>query len=94
MLPNTRRLTPLPGAVCAQRRRRRTFYYRFWREGGKLKKEYIRRTRVPYVKRQCALYREQRDWARRVLQAAIADWRQARDELREAERDIDAKRGR
>ncbi len=64
-LPNT-----LPGAVCAQWRERGgkrygPYYFRFWREGGRLHKQYITRNEVDAVRAACTRHREEQQERRR-----------------------------
>lgn len=64
-LPNT-----LPGAVCAQWRERDgkrygPYYFRFWREGGRLHKQYIKRDDVEAVQAACTRHREEQAARRR-----------------------------
>ena len=73
----------LPGAVCAQRVRcgkpgcrcargpGHLAYYRFWREGGRLRKCYVRRADLASVRAAC----EARGRDRRVLADAWHQWR-------------------
>jgi hypothetical protein len=76
VLPKT-----LPGAVCAQWVRcgrpncrcaqgspHGPYHYRFWREGGRLRKEYVRRSDVERVRAQCQ--------ARRQGRQELANWRE------------------
>lgn len=61
-LPN---LDCLPGAVCVQfvtrgDKRWGPYFYRFWREGGKLRKVYVRRSEVMEVLRCCEMARQRR----------------------------------
>ena len=74
----------LPGAVCAQRVRcgkpgcrcargqGHLAYYRFWREGGRLKKRYVRRADLAAVRAACAARRRES----RELAEAWQQWRQ------------------
>ena len=62
----------LPGVVCAQRVRcgkpgcrcacgqGHLAYYRFWREGGRLRKRYVRRTELASVRAACEARRQER----------------------------------
>lgn len=97
-LPKPRRLTPLPGGVYAQYIRctgrcakctdgagHGPYWYRFYRVGGKVRKEYISARRVPYVRRQCAAWRALRRQERQARQTALAEWRTTRGLLREVE---------
>lgn len=76
-LPNS-----LPGAVCAQFRQRGgrsfgTYYFRFWRDRGKLKKQYVPLHLVEQVRELCSAHRLQH-----------ARQRQEFDQALEAVRDI------
>jgi len=60
----------LPGAVCAQWRERGgkrygPYYFRFWREGGRLHKQYIKREDVDAVRAACVRHREEQAVRRR-----------------------------
>ncbi|QJW98522.1 DUF6788 family protein [Frigoriglobus tundricola] len=81
----------LPGVVCAQRVRcgkpgcrctrgqGHLAYYRFWREGGRLRKCYVRRGDLAAVRAACATrQREQRE-----LSEAWKQWRQLVTVVRE-----------
>ena len=82
----------LPGAVCAQRVRcgkpgcrcsrglGHTAYYRFWREGGRQRKRYVKRADLDAVRAAC----EARRQARRELSAGWELWRQMVSVVREA----------
>jgi hypothetical protein len=85
---------PLPGVVCIQWKRcgrqncrcaggrpHGPYFCRFWREGGKLKKAYVRRADVEEVQARCQ--------ARRSARAAVArgweEWRALAALVREVE---------
>ena len=81
----------LPGAVCVQRVRRGNQWYqchaRFWREGGRLRKQYVRQADVEAVTAACAAWRAQerdrrsrRDESFRALRAAMRLLRELNDE--------------
>jgi hypothetical protein len=85
----------LPGAVCVQWRRcgrpacrcasgrpHGPYYYRFWREGGKLKKAYVRRADLQEVRSRC----EARRLARAALAAGWEQWRGLAAQIREVQR--------
>lgn len=75
----TEGIKPLDGAVCRQwvrcgkpncrcaRGEKHEAYYRFWREGGRLRKEYVRRGHLQYV-RDC-IDRRLRDeeWMKQIV---------------------------
>jgi hypothetical protein len=81
----------LPGVVCAQRVQcgkpgcrcargpGHLAYYRFWRDGGRLRKSYVRRADLDAVRAAC----EQRKRERRELPGAWQQWRQLVAVLRE-----------
>src|SRR5437763_15307306 len=70
---------PLPGSVCLQRVRcgkpncrcarggRHAAYYRFWREGGRLRKAYVRRADVESTRAACEAWRARFGWLRPSL---------------------------
>ena len=74
----------LPGVVCAQRVRcgkagchcargpGHVAYYRFWREGGRLRKRYVKRADLAAVRAAC----EARQQERRELVKSWQRWRQ------------------
>ena len=85
----------LPGAVCAQWRRcgkpacrcargqpHGPYFFRFWRQGGKLRKVYVRPAELERVRAACRARQRQR----RELAAAWAGWRQLQERVREVER--------
>ncbi len=81
----------LPGVVCAQRVRcgkpgcrcaqgpGHLAFYRFWREGGRLRKRYVRRADLESVRVACAA----RQRERRELAEAWQKWRQLVSVVRE-----------
>ncbi len=81
----------LPGAVCAQRVRcgkpgcrctrgqGHPAYYRFWREGGRLRKCYVRHADLAAVRAACAA----RQREHRELSEAWQQWRQLVSDVRE-----------
>lgn len=68
---------PLPGVVCMQYvtrgNKRHVYYARFWRERGKLRKQYVRKADVERVRAACAVRREreavQREFRARLVEA-------------------------
>jgi hypothetical protein len=84
----------LPGVVCAQRVRcgkpgcccarghGHLAYYRFWREGGWLRKRYVRPADLAAVRAAC----EARQRDRRELAEAWQQWRQLTAVVREVSR--------
>jgi hypothetical protein len=84
----------LPGVVCAQRVRcgkpacrcahgpGHLAFYRFWREGGRLRKSYVRRTDLASVRAACAA----RQRERQELAEAWQQWRKLAAVVREVSR--------
>ncbi len=66
----------LPGVVCVQYvtrgKKRHAYYARFWRERGKLHKQYVRRADVEAVRAACAA-RQERETARREVRAKMVE---------------------
>jgi hypothetical protein len=81
----------LPGVVCAQqvrcgkpgcrcaRGQGHLAYYRFWREGGRLRKRYVRRADLAVVRAACDARRQER----RELVEAWQHWRKLVATVRE-----------
>ena len=63
------------------------YYYLFWREGGRLRKRYVRLNAVPTVQGAYAERRKQERKAREALQAWWEKWRLLRRNLREVSSD-------
>lgn len=67
---------PLPGVVCIQYvtrgDKRHAYYARFWREGGKLHKQYVRKADVEQVRAACAARQEQ-EAGRKQFRALLVD---------------------
>jgi hypothetical protein len=85
---------PLPGVVrpqwvrcgrpacrCARGRQHRPYCYRFWREGGRLRKQYVRPAELLEVRARC----EARQRFRRELRDGLQKWRGLRAVVRETE---------
>jgi Family of unknown function (DUF6788) len=85
----------LPGVVCEQWKRcgrkncrcaggamHGPYFYRFWRQAGRLRKAYVPRDAVADVRCQCKARQEEK----RILSAARKEWREMMHFLREAER--------
>jgi hypothetical protein len=85
---------PLPGVVrpqwvrcgrpkcrCARGERHGPYFYRFWREGGRLRKAYVRLAELEQVKAWC----EARRQARRDLQVGWETWRELLAVVRDAD---------
>ncbi len=90
----------LPGVVCVQWKRcgrarcrcargalHGPYYYRYWREGGRLCKAYVKRGDVEAVRVACAKEREINRTRRMVQALARDDWRRLTALLREREND-------
>jgi hypothetical protein len=83
----------LPGVVCVQRVRcgkptcrcsrgkGHIAYYRFWREGGKLRKAYVKKADLADVRARCRARQEER----RRLSRSWVEWRQLVALAKEAE---------
>lgn len=67
---------PLPGVVCIQYvtrgNKRHAYHARFWREGGRLRKQYIRKADVERVQAACAA-RQEREASRQACRALIVE---------------------
>jgi hypothetical protein len=85
---------PLPGVVLGQRVRcgrpncrcargdlHGPYHFRFWREGGRLRKAYVKRSELEEVRSRCAARRQER----RDLRAGWDEWRRLRAAVREVE---------
>jgi hypothetical protein len=70
-----------PNCRCARGRLHGPYYYRFWRESGRLRKAYVRPEELEHVLAAC----EARRQARRDLRAGWQVWRQIRAAVREVE---------
>jgi len=71
-------LPKIRGAVCAQWRiykgkRLGPYYFLFWREGGKLRKRYVKRADVAATIATCAAYREEQR-EQRTSHAELMRW--------------------
>ena len=71
-----------PNCHCRSGRKHGPYFYRFWRQDGKLKKEYIRRAEVDRVRAEC----QARQGSRRTLNEAWEQWRQLLDSIKEVEK--------
>jgi hypothetical protein len=69
---------------CAREQLHGPYPYRFWREGGKLRKAYVRPEELEQVRQRCEARRQQG----RDLDAAMQAWRAMRDSIREVEASI------
>jgi hypothetical protein len=86
--------TPLPGVVrpqwvrcgrpncrCARGQLHGPYHYRFWREGSRLKKSYVKRSELEQVRAACEARRPERQRGSAGLQL----WRQMAALLREVQ---------
>jgi hypothetical protein len=64
------------GCKCASGELHGPYHYRFYREGGKLHKQYVKRADVASVKARCRASQQQRAAMRRILQENHQRWRQ------------------
>lgn len=78
-------LPKLKGVVLAQARGGKTYWYRFWREGGRLRKEYVPLHNVEAVRLACELRREQERAERHLRKAAVVTLRGLRELARQSE---------
>jgi hypothetical protein len=70
-----------PGCRCARGRPHGPYFYRFWREAGRLRKKYVRRPDVEEVRERCRARRS----AWRELHGWQAVWREMTALVREVE---------
>jgi hypothetical protein len=70
-----------PGCRCARGQLHGPYFCRLWREGGRLRKAYVRPADLAAVRASC----EARRRLRRELGAGWAAWRQLRELVREVE---------
>jgi hypothetical protein len=73
-----------PGCKCARGELHGPYFYRFWREGGKLKKVYIKKADVARVRDLCQAKRR----IRQMLNTDFDRWRNLQLELREVEYNV------
>jgi hypothetical protein len=89
----------LPGAVCAQKVKcgrpncrcakgelHGPYWYRFFRQGGRLVKEYVRQADAPGVRAACERRREEERQLRDLLARGVGRWRRLLSAVREVER--------
>ena len=105
-LPKTEAPDGLPGVVLVERKRCRKancrcrsgedadlhgpYFYRYWRQGGRLRKAYVPRRRVDAVRAACQR-RQEREREERASRAAFrAALRRFRERAREVERALAA----
>ena len=81
----------LPGAICVQRVRRGNKWYqchaRFWRDGGRLRKQYVRQADVEAVRAACAARRVQEREQRARRDESMRALHACRELLRELDRE-------
>ena len=70
-----------PNCRCARGELHGPYFYRFWREGNRLRKAYVRPADLEQVRARC----EARRQAHRELRAAWATWRELLTAVREVE---------
>ena len=70
------------GCRCARGRPHGPYFYRFWRQGGRLRKQYVRPDHVERVRAACQARRQER----LGLAGAWRLWQALRDLVREVER--------
>jgi hypothetical protein len=70
-----------PNCHCARGQLHGPYFYRFWREGGRLRKAYVRPGELERVRERCQARRQ----ARRDIQAAWGTWRGLLAAVREVE---------
>ncbi len=88
----------LPGAVCRQWKRcgkpgcrcahgalHGPYHYRFWREGGRLRKAYVKSADVPAVRAACDDYRERQRLFREFRDIGRREWSHLMGLLREVQ---------
>src|SRR5262245_61658897 len=71
-----------PGCRCTRGQLHGPYHYRFYRQGGRLKKRYVKLAEVEQVRAGC----EARRQARRELKAGWQTWRGLLAAIREVER--------
>ena len=74
------------GCRCRRGELHGPYHYLFWREGGRLRKRYVRTADVPAVAAACAARRDRERRWRCLVRADRATWRALAAELREVER--------
>lgn len=70
------------GCKCASDRGHGPYYYRFWREHGRLRKKYVPLAQVEQVRAACLAYKVQRQNERVQFKAALDLLRELRAPLR------------
>ena len=75
------------GCRCARGELHGPYYYLFWREGGRLRKRYVRLAEVAGLRVACDARRDGERRAREAARAARQEWRELLALIREVERD-------
>lgn len=75
-----------PGCRCARGEPHGPYYYLFWREGGRLRKRYVRAADAVAVAAACAARRDRERRWRRLVRANRQTWRALAAEVRAVER--------
>ncbi len=70
------------GCSCANGKLHGPYFYRFWREGGRLRKAYVKRVDAEAVAARCQARRQQRA----ELHQSMDEWRKLLASLREIDR--------
>jgi hypothetical protein len=70
-----------PNCRCRRGELHGPYHYRFWREGGRLRKAYVKRSELERVRAQC----EARRQFRQELKAGWQTWRELLAAVREVE---------
>ena len=70
-----------PACRCARGELHGPYYFRFWRESGKLRKVYVRPAELDEIRARCQARRQ----ARAAVAAGWAQWRALAGQVREAE---------
>ena len=70
-----------PGCKCARGKLHGPYYYRFWREDGRLRKVYVPRDKLDATSAACEAYRREK----RVVKDSLAFLREGRALVRRAE---------
>lgn len=90
------KMEPLPGTVvtqwvrcgrrnckCARGALHGPYHYRFWWEGRRRYKAYVRKSTVDSVRSACDAYRTKQDENRKIMREAAAEWRRLKALLKE-----------
>lgn len=72
---------------CASGELHGPYYYRFFREGGRLHKRYVKRSDVASIEARCKAMQEQRAYGRHVVQESRQQWRRLMAAIRQMERE-------